>query len=130
MDILGRGESGCKGPGGAHRPACARQTHMDGWGDEAKVERAPVDKQGNVFIIHTVFICLLCFSHRYSVCPKRSGSDGKESNCNVGDLGSIPGSGRSPGEGNGNSLQYSCLESPKDRRTWRAKVHGVAKSQT
>lgn len=45
MDILGRGESGCKGPGGAHRPACARQTHMDGWGDEAKVERAPVGRE-------------------------------------------------------------------------------------
>ena len=43
--------------------------------------------------------------------------------------GLIPGSGRSPGEGNGNSLQYSCLENPKDRGTWRAIVHGVAMSQ-
>ena len=43
------------------------------------------------------------------------GSDGKESACNVGDLGSIPGLGRSPGEGNGNPLQYSCLENPTDR---------------
>ena len=42
------------------------------------------------------------------------GSDGKESACNVGDLGSIPGSGRSPGEGNGNPLQYSCLENPME----------------
>ena len=42
------------------------------------------------------------------------GSDGKESACNVGDLGSIPGTGRSPGEGNGNPLQYSCLENPMD----------------
>ena len=48
--------------------------------------------------------------------------------CNVGDLGSIPGSGRSPGEGNGNPLQYSCLENPMDRGAWW--VHGVAKSQT
>ena len=58
------------------------------------------------------------------------GSDGKESACNAGDLGSIPGLGRSPGEGNGNPLQYSCLESPMDRGAWRAAVHGVTKSQT
>ena len=57
-------------------------------------------------------------------------SDGKESVCNAGDLGSIPGLGRSPGEGNGNPLQYSCLESSMDRGAWRATVHGVAKSQT
>ena len=57
-------------------------------------------------------------------------SDGKESACNVGDPGSIPGLGRSPGEGNGNPLQYSCLENPMDRGAWRAAVHGVAKSQT
>ena len=44
------------------------------------------------------------------------GSDGKEPACNAGDPGSIPGSGRSPGEGNGNPLQYSCLENPMDRR--------------
>jgi len=45
-------------------------------------------------------------------------SVGKESACSTGDLGSIPGSGRSPGEGNGNSLQYSCLENPMDRGAW------------
>ena len=49
---------------------------------------------------------------------------------NEGDLGSIPGLGRSPGEGNGNPLQDSCLESPMDRGAWRATVQGVAKSQT
>ena len=48
----------------------------------------------------------------------------------VGDLGSIPGSGRSPGEGNGNPLQYSCLENPMNGGAWLATVHGVAKSQT
>ena len=54
------------------------------------------------------------------------GSDGKESACNAGDLGLIPGSGRSPGEGNGNPLlQYSCLENPMDRVAWQATVHGV-----
>ena len=58
------------------------------------------------------------------------GSDGKESTCNAGDPGSIPGSRRSPGEGNGNPLQSSCLENPKDRGAWWATVHGVLKSQT
>ena len=56
------------------------------------------------------------------------GSDGKESAHNVGDLGSIPGLGRHPGEGNGNSLQYSCLENCMGRVAWWDIVHGVAKS--
>ena len=51
------------------------------------------------------------------------GSYGKESACSVGDYSSIPGLGRSPGEGNGNPLQYSCLENPMDRGTWQATVH-------
>ena len=51
----------------------------------------------------------------------------KESACNAGDLGSIPGLGRSPGEGNGNPLQYSCLENPMDGGVWQATVHGVAR---
>ena len=58
------------------------------------------------------------------------GSEVKASACNVGDLGSVPGLGRSPGEGNGNPLQYSCLENPMDRGAWQAPVHRVAKSQT
>ena len=58
------------------------------------------------------------------------GSEVKASACNAGDVGSIPGSGRSPEEGNGNPLQYSCLENPKDRGAWWAAVHGVAKSWT
>ena len=57
-------------------------------------------------------------------------SDGKESSCNVGDLGLIPGLGRSPGEGNGNPLQYSCLENPMEGGTWQAIVYGVTKSRT
>ena len=57
-------------------------------------------------------------------------SVGKESACSSGDLGSISGSGRSPGEGNGNPLQYSCLENPMDRGAWWATVHGVAKNRT
>ena len=57
------------------------------------------------------------------------GSEDKASACNAGDPGSIPGLGRSPGEGNGNPLQYSCLENPMERGSWQATVHGVAKNQ-
>ena len=56
------------------------------------------------------------------------GSDSKESACNAGDPGSIPGSGRSPGEGNDYPLQYSCLENSMNRGVWWATVHEVAKS--
>ena len=58
---------------------------------------------------------------------------GKESACNAGDVAdasSIPGSGRSPGEGHGHPLQYSSLEDPMDRGAWQVMVHGVAKSRT
>ena len=61
------------------------------------------------------------------MCPV--GSDNKESACNAGDTGSIPGSGRSPGEGNGNPRQYSCLENSMDRGAWWGPVHGVAKNR-
>ena len=54
----------------------------------------------------------------------------KESTCNAGDVSSIPGTGRSPGVGNGNPLQDSCLKNPTGRGAWRATVHGVAKSWT
>ena len=74
---------------------------------------------------------------RWSISQVRSlnqnfsgGSDSKVSVYNVGDPGSIPGQGRSPGEGNGNPLQYYCLENPMDRGAWRATVHGVAKKWT
>ena len=55
-------------------------------------------------------------------------SDSKESACNAGNLGSIPGLGRFPGEGHGNPLEYSCLENPMDRGAWRAIVYGITKS--
>ena len=55
--------------------------------------------------------------------------EGEESTCNVGDLGSIPGLGRSLAGGNANLLRYSCLDNPMDRGAWQATVHGVAKSQ-
>ena len=58
-----------------------------------------------------------------------SGSASKESACNAGDAGSIPGLGRSPGEGNGNPLQYCCLGNPMDRGAWQVTILGVAKSR-
>ena len=58
------------------------------------------------------------------------GSNDKESSCNVGDLGSLPGLVRSPGERNGNPLQYSCLGNPMDRGVWQATVHWVTENLT
>ena len=83
----------------------------------------------------------MCLKHRRGpgdcwgcmhVCahPTPGGSDGKAFAYNAGDLGSIPGSRRSPGEGNSNPLQYSCLENPMERGAWKAAVHGVAEGQT
>ena len=68
--------------------------------------------------------CILVFK----VFP--GGAEVKGSACSVGDLGLIPGSGRSPGDGNGNPLQYSCLENPMDGGAWWATVHGVSNIQT
>ena len=68
----------------------------------------------------------VCMNSRGFPC----GSDGKETACNVADSGSVLGLGRSPGEGNGNSLQYSCLENSMDRGAWQATAHGFAKSLT
>ena len=66
----------------------------------------------------------LLFTHSYAL-DFPGGSDGKASAYNARDLGSIPTLGRSPGEGNGNPLQYSCLENPMDGGAWWATVHGV-----
>ena len=76
--------------------------------------------------------CLWEFSEAY-LCHQNiqsfpGGSDSKASACNMGDLGLIPKSGRSPGEGNGNPLQYACLENPMNGEAWQATVHQVAKS--
>ena len=68
--------------------------------------------------------------HRYISLDFPGGSDSKDSTCKAGDPGSIPGSGRFPGEGHGNALPYSCLESSMDREAWWATAYGVAKSQT
>ena len=82
----------------------------------------------------TDFMCLLkwCTEKTSGSFPLKntfpSGSDGKESACNAGDPSEIPESGRSPGEGNGFPLQYSCLENAVDRGAWWATAHGVAES--
>ena len=70
------------------------------------------------------------FIHTYMYPSFPCSSVVEKSSCNAGDLASIPGSGRSPGEGNGNPLQYSCLESPMDKGAWQTTVHVVAKSWT
>ena len=85
------------------------------------------------FCIKLLSLSLVClrFIHVVtSILGFPGGSDGKESACNIGDLGLIPGLGRSPGEGNGNPLQYSCLENSVDRGAWHAAVHGVTESDT
>ena len=77
-------------------------------------------------------LCLFCLKEKiatgFQMCGFPCSSVGKESACSAEDLGLIPGLGRSPGEGNGNSLQYPCLENLMDRGAWWAAVHGVAKS--
>ena len=78
------------------------------------------DKKVTVYIISCQIYAMKGFPRWLS---------GKESTFQAGDLGSLPGSGRSPGEGNGNPLQNSCLENPMDRGAWRATVHGGARRQ-
>ena len=72
--------------------------------------------------------CVFYLSSSFNI--HAGGSEVKASDSNTGDLGSIPGSGRSPVEGNGNPLQYSCLKNLMERGAWQATVHGVPKSQT
>ena len=88
--------------------------------------------------MYILIFCKRCFLDIYC-CPVSQfcstlcfcgGWDGKESDCNAGDPGSIPGLGIFPGGGNGNPLQYTCLENPMDGGAWQSTIHGVAKSQT
>ena len=76
-------------------------------------------------MFQNIFLCGTGFSEGF-----HGGSDGKESTCYIGDLGSIPGVRRCPGEGNGNPLQYFCLENSMDRGAWQATVNGGTKSWT
>ena len=79
--------------------------------------------------ISVVHLLYLMRQYRYIINPSGfpGGSDGKDSDCNVGDLDLIPVSERFPGEGNGNPLQYSCLDNSMDRGIWQATVHGVTR---
>ena len=70
----------------------------------------------------------MCVCVCVCVCVCQRNRSGKESSCSTGDQGSTPGLGRSPGEGNGNSLWYSCLRNPMDRGAWWATVHGARES--
>ena len=79
--------------------------------------------------IEVYLISILKCIEVYLIWVVPDGSDGKESACSAEDLGSMVGSGRSPREGNGYPLQYSCLGNSMDRGAWWATVHGVAKSQ-
>ena len=85
-----------------------------------------------MIVLFFPFTCCIDFFFNLFIlyCSFPDGRGGKESACNAGDSGLIPSSGRSPGEGNGCPLQYSCLETPMDRGTWQAIVHRVAKSWT
>ena len=81
-----------------------------------------------LLLLHKALECLGFCVHCLRV-GFSGGSDSKESVCSAGDAGSIPGSGRSPGRGHGNPLQYSCLENSMDTGPWWATVYGVAKSR-
>ena len=87
---------------------------------------------GDVFSTGPLVILahILIFKKIWYIGGFPGGSVAKESACNVGNVGLIPGSGKSPGKGYGNPFQYSCLENPKDRGAWWDTVHGVANSQT
>ena len=85
-----------------------------------------------IYVLYLLYIMYMCYVYIiYNMCYYTShGSDGKESVCSVRDLGLIPGPRRSPGEGNGNPLQYSCLENPMDRVAWWVTVYVNTKSRS
>ena len=85
-------------------------------------------KVRSTFLVLLLIVYLFVYHHSVKGFPR--GSDGKESSRNVGDPSSIPGLGKSPGGGNGNPFQYSCMENSMDRGAWRATIHRVAKSWT
>ena len=94
-----------------------------------KTEVSPECNSGSEFFLAMGYMALLAVS----TLPLQGflgGSDGKESTRNVGDLGLIPGFGRSPGGGHGTPLQYSCLENPRDGGAWWAAIYGVIQSWT
>ena len=99
------------------------QAQFSPWAKLSLLLNGPCTK--NRLYISQMFLDLLYIRWAFP-----GGSDSKESACNAGDLDSIPGLGRPPGEGNGNPLQYSCLENSMDRGSWWVAIHVVTKSQT
>ena len=91
-----------------------------------QADSLPTEPPGKPYISIDLNICI----YVYINIGFPSDSVGKETTCNAGDSGSISGCRRSPGEGNGSPLEYSCLENPMDRGAWQVTVHGVSKSQT
>ena len=97
--------------------------HLNTWTENLKIS-IPLD----AVLFSNMDYLIICVCIQFQGFP--GSSDCKESACNTRDLGLIPGSGRCPGEGNGNPLQYSCLENSMDRGAWWTIVHGVTKSLT
>ena len=116
--------SGRAGIQTAFQSPCSVLLHL--WVLPTLVPALLLPPQASCFVV--LLIALTIYLYIFICIP--GSSDDKASAYNAGDLGSIPGSGRSPGEGNGNPLQYSCLENPMDLGAWWATIHGVAKSRT
>ena len=92
--------------------------------------RSPLCEPNLLLHVHPYELKVFPFQTKDCVFPLSAGLGSKESTCSAGDLGSVPGSGKPSGGGNGNPLQYSCLENPMDRGAWWAIVHGFTKSWT
>ena len=110
--------------------SCAPRDGGASWTGHSRGGRSRAGRGGAEFDPSVSPVSSLANTHGSLVSYFSSGSNSKESACDAGDQGSIPGLGSSSGEGNGNPLQYSCLENSMDREAWWATVRGVAKSQT
>ena len=93
-----------------------------------KFFKVMTEYRAELHVLFNRFLLVICFKCSIVHMGFPYSSDRKETVCNAGDPGSIPASGRYPGEGSGNSVQYSCLGNPMDSEAWWAVVHGVAKA--